>query len=254
MAGIRSLPKLVVSDTAMRLFFFAFLVLLIVSGLSGGSALGPAHAQEPSPSDVRSRASAVVLDVFLRALDDPDRGVRCAAAMALETAGPAGAFAIPVLAQRLDDPEWCVPMPSAPALAAFGDEAIGELASALGRDGSRERRLAAVAGLAWAGPAGLVALRPAFLDPDAILRREACLRAGRAASGDLPEEVVSGFRSLLESSDPEVGRAAAIDLAYLGRGDVGANVLVEAILESVLRGPDRGAHSRVECPAPGGLR
>jgi HEAT repeat protein len=106
---------------------------------------------------------------LLRALRDPDRGVRYAAVQALGRAR----VALPQIVTMLDDPEWCVRQAAGAALMEFGEDALQAL-TAVAHDGTENARVEAVDALSRLGAAGVPALLDAFGDPSPRVVAEAC--------------------------------------------------------------------------------
>ena len=201
----------------------ALIVCAALGGIAwpvGGAGNGNARALE---SEVYSR-------LFLQALEDRDRGVRYAAAQAIEKAGGIGRESVEPLARRLRDPEWCVRMQAGRALAVCGERGAEALIRAL-RGEDRETAFAALAGIHLMGDDGKAVRQQAYAHRDPVVRRMACRRLARAVvaeGGEPPPEAVDTLVALLEDDDRETATEAAIDLAFLGRGE-GAELLVERI-------------------------
>ena len=147
--------------TVKRSLVLALILATAALGCGGGE---PARAT----SDEAPLPSAEARAIFLRALEDDDRGVRFAAAQALEKAGAGALAALPALDRALGDDEWCVRRQAARAIAALGEEGRPRLEAAAA-DSDPNRRDAGAYGLVFlarrSGPAGGEA-PPARADPE----------------------------------------------------------------------------------------
>jgi HEAT repeat protein len=148
-----------------------------------------------------------------RALDDPDRFVRWAAARALGKIGPdRAATAVAALGRLLGDWDLDVDLAAATALERFGPvarDAVPQLVRALGASDA-EKRLAVIRTLTAIGtdarPA-IPALAVALSDPDETVRRNAAQLLGKFGTQAASAE--PALRSAMADPVPEVRQAAS---------------------------------------------
>jgi HEAT repeat protein len=158
---------------------------------------------------------------LVRALADPDRFVRWAAARSLGRMGPVtGTDAVAKLSGLLSDPALDVRLGAAEALRCFGSaarDAVPDLVRAAG-SGDAEMRLAALHALEAIGPSdrdGVLALANGLEATDARIRKATAhlfSRFGRAAVS-----ARQALRSALNDNDPDVRRAASDALLDISR-------------------------------------
>lgn len=175
-------------------------------------------AGQELPADGHSAAD---VGVFLRALSDPDRGVRFAAAQALgKCADP---DTLPALVRAMSDPEWCVRAQAARSIRGFGPVAIPLLSEALGAP-DPATRLVAVNALARMGEAGRAVLPLALDDVNERVRYIAARTLADAST-------VPALRGLLSAANPVIGIEAAAILIDLGEGRITVPTLLAGLRE-----------------------
>ena len=178
---------------------------------------GRMESQEAKYPDLAASA----ISALLNGLDDPDRGVRFAAAQGLGKCGEPAV--IPALARALKDPEWCVREVAAHSLHSFGEESAPIFAESL-RSDDPGRRLSALKAFVRRGESGLAFVRQALSDPDERIRFFA-VRTIR------DESVVPVLRGLLAAKDTSIGIEAARMLTDLGYGEDAVEALLTGVRE-----------------------
>jgi HEAT repeat protein len=172
-------------------------------------ALAASHAQTGSPEDralaveLSSRAASVeAVRLVVAALEDPDSGVRRAAAAALSALRPPSAVA--ALSRSLSDPQVDVRIEAVRALGVIDDDTVPSvLIEALKDPEIRVREMAADGLSRWHSPAVSRQLAAALASPD--LRR---------AAGEVLERMgpmaVPALADVTTGADPEASIAAGV--------------------------------------------
>jgi CubicO group peptidase (beta-lactamase class C family) len=168
---------------------------------SAASGVGAQGAGTRSTSDVQG---------LIKALGNPQAGVREDAALALGKIGPAAADAIPALVHMLADNDPYVAGRASTALGKIGPKAVPSLACALVDSNASVRFSAAVALSNIPGVEPLPALLKALNDPDPRVRWTAALAMG--SMGPEPRAAVPVLAGLLADRDEDVRIAAAAAL------------------------------------------
>jgi HEAT repeat protein len=184
------------------------LVLMLADGLA---------APEP---DLATRT----LSRLVRALEDPDRGVRYAAVQALGKAGAAPA----VLAGRLRDPAWCVQREAGWWLRRGGPGALRYVENVL-VSGTEQERATAAWTLSGCGAAAVPALARALADPADEVRLEALAALRRL--GTVAGSAAKGVRERLGAETLKERYEAALTLVVIApaMGEAAAPVLLERV-------------------------
>jgi HEAT repeat protein len=161
---------------------------------------------------------------LIRAVRDPYRFVRWAAARTLGELGPLPETenAVPALAWLLHDEDLDLALSAATALSQFGpaaSSAVPDLIWALGTtDGElRKGALDALISIGTEAKAAIPAIARAMSEPDSRVRREAAIGLGKF--GSLARSAVPALERALQDESPEVRQAASDALfSVLGSG------------------------------------
>ncbi len=186
----------------------------------------PALQAGVADADVRARRAAIdVLETLgpaaapaapalIKALADPDRFVRWAAARTLGATGPVeSASAVPALARLLRDQDLDLSMAAARALESFGPAAkaaVGDLIKSLTASDAEMRKAAmrALVGIGTDARPAIPALSATLVeDQDPRVRQLAAEVLSKF--GDKAKEAEPALRRALRDSDPDVRKAAS---------------------------------------------
>jgi HEAT repeat protein len=157
-------------------------------------------------------AAAPAAPVVVKALNDPDRFVRWAAARALGKMGAVEAeSAVPALTGLLADSDVDLRVAAATALAVYGPSARAAVPALLGAllsddSGLRVTAMRALERIGFDGPPALPLIRDALEDRNAVVRQNAARLLGKL--GPSARDALGSLRLHLKDSSPEV-RAAA---------------------------------------------
>jgi HEAT repeat protein len=151
---------------------------------------------------------------LVRAMDDPNRFVRWAAARTVGKLGPIPETkgAVAVLARLLHDEDLDLAVAAAVALERFGpasQPAVADLTWATRTTDAPLRRAAIIAleAIGTGAASAIPALAAVLTDPDPTIRRTAAEALGRF--GSVARNTEPALRRVLADEDPEVRRAAA---------------------------------------------
>jgi len=173
----------------------------------------------------------IVLPALSRRLECASRSVRVAAAQTLLSLGARARPALPHLLAQAGDTDASLRAAIARALTRIGGMEIREAAAlftALVRDPIAEVREKAIEGLASLGPPGLPGLRAALDDKELMIRRQALSAVANLSS--LPADLEPALSRLLRDPDPILRGEAAATLASLGPAAAPALPTLAALL------------------------
>jgi HEAT repeat protein len=158
-------------------------------------------------------AAAPAVPALVRALGDPNRFVRWAAARTLGKMSPIeSATTVPNLAHLLFDDDLDVRLSAAAALDRFGpaaEAAVPDLIQAMKASDAdmREAAIKTVGGIGTGAQSAVPALAAALFDPDPRIRQIAADVLGRF--GSLAASAEPALRKALDDSEPDVRKAAS---------------------------------------------
>jgi CubicO group peptidase (beta-lactamase class C family) len=177
--------------------------------------------------------TATAVPGLIKALGDPQAGVREAAALALGKIGPAAADAIPALVRALADNDPYVAGRASAALGKIGPAAVPPLTRALDDSNASVRFSTAIALSNIPGVAPLPALRHALSDPDPRVRWTAVLAMG--SRGPSAGAAVPALVGLLSDRDEDVRIGAVAALERISPGWTGGDRrTIVAVIDSLV--------------------
>lgn len=218
-----------------------------------------------------------IVAILVRALGDPDPGVRTTAARALGEMGSGARSAVPALLERLADPHHQVPWPSHLALVSIGQSCpeVGTLCEELlGSSRAPDLVLRVLCALHLAPPGVLQRLEarlraPGKAAPQPVLQMVAALGPAGAVLLPVVEPYLTHARSEVQVSaavaclalgEPTDARLAPLRAGLRARGWWGTFAIVEALwehpawvahCEAELRGAIAGTDQRLAAESAG---